>query len=64
MVVNETENKNLDHAISVIKKISEYCHLQTDETKLNRAPETKTASGVFCEEAVLCGGRAVKLTCF
>ena len=43
MVVNETENKKLDHTISVIKKISEYCHLQTDEAKLNRAPETKTA---------------------
>lgn len=64
MEVNETENKKLDHAISVIKKISECCHLQTDEAKLNRAPETKTASGVFCEEAFLCGGRAVKLTCF
>lgn len=64
MVVNETENKKLDHTISVIKKISEYCHLQTDEAKLNRAPETNTASGVFCEKAVLCGGRAVKLKCF
>lgn len=64
MVINETENKKLDHIINVIKKISEYCHLQTDEAKLNRAPETKTASGVFCEEAVLCEGRAVKLKCF
>ena len=64
MVVNETENKKLDHTISVIKKISEYCHLQTDEAKLNRAPETKTASVVFCEETDLGGGRAVKLTCF
>ena len=45
-VVIETENERLDHAISEIKQITlEYCHFQTDEANLNRAPETKTTSG-------------------